>query len=137
MDGTRLAPTIGGVSCVVVVLALLAPYALVDAAGAIGTYYGTGAVNPLFTGVVALVSLVVFAAGREGRTDPGVAAGATLAFGLFGVIAALGWAVTVPESVVVGLSTQTLLEYHRWVLAVVSMGVPAAGGWYARALGIF
>ncbi|MEA5386458.1 hypothetical protein VB773_10640 [Haloarculaceae archaeon H-GB2-1] len=93
--------------------------------------------NPLLTGIFALVGVIVFAAGRERRSDPSLAAGAALTLGLFGTAVTLLWAVTVPESVVVGMSTATVVEYHRWVLVVASLGIPAAGAWFSRALGVF
>jgi hypothetical protein len=136
MDETRLAPTVGIAACLAVLGVLAVPYLVVDSGAAVGTYYGTGSVNPLVAGLFALVAVIVFAAGRERRSDPSLAAGATLALGLFGVGVSLLWALTVPESVVVGMSTATVVEYHRWVLVVVSLGVPAGGAWFARSLGV-
>jgi uncharacterized membrane protein YqaE (UPF0057 family) len=135
MDGSRVAPLVGIVGCCLVVLALLVPYLGVGG-GAIGTYYGTGAVNPLVGGLFAAVTVIVLAAGRTGRTDPATAAGVALVFGLLIAGVSLAWSLTVPESLVVQLSTTSLIGVHRWVLTVVSLVIPASGVWYARALAL-
>lgn len=145
MEGRRLAPTVGIVASLAVVGLLLVPYAVLDA-GDVGTYYDAGALSPWLGGLLALVAVVVFAAGREDRTEPPTAAGVGLGLGLAVALVAVVWAVTVPGEVplqlttdrpIAGpLSTADVLETHRWVLAVVSGAVPAAGGWYARTLGL-
>jgi hypothetical protein len=135
MDGTRVAPLVGIAGCLVVLGALVAPYLAADA-GAVGTYYGTGAVNPLIGGLFCAVTVIVFAAGRTGRTNPATAAGVALVFGVVITGISLVWAVTVPTSVVVQIPTTTLLEFHRWALVVVSVVIPASGVWYARELGL-
>jgi hypothetical protein len=136
MDATRTAPLVGIAGCLAVLVVLLAPYLAIDAS-AVGTYYGTAAVNPLTGGLFAAVAIIVFAAGRRRRTDPATAAGVALVFGVLVAVVSLVWAVTVPESVVFQLSRTTLIEFHRWVLAVVSLVIPAGGLWYAQALGLF
>lgn len=135
MDPRRVAPLLGVVGCLATLVALAVPYLVVDA-GAVGTYYGTGALSPLIGGLLAAVAVIVFAAGRADRTDPATAAGVALVFGIVVAAVSLVWAVTVPESVVFQLSTATLFEYHRWMLAVCSIVIPASGLWYARALGL-
>ncbi|WP_256686689.1 DUF7548 family protein [Halococcus qingdaonensis] len=135
MDGSRVAPLVGIVGCGLVLLALLAPYLGADA-GAIGIYYGDGAVNPLVAGLFAAVTVIVLAAGRSGRTDPATAAGVALVFGLVIAGVSLVWSLTVPESTVFQLSTTSLIEFHRWLLTLVSLVVPASGVWYARALAL-
>jgi len=138
MERTRLAPLVGIVGSVVVLGLLLVPYGVVRTSPgtAVATYYGTGAVNPLFAGMLALVTAIVLAAGREERTDPVLAAGVGLSFGLFVVGLATLWAVTVPEEVVVGIDGPRVLEYHRWAVAGVAATVPVASGWWARTLGL-
>ena len=135
MDGTRVAPLVGVAGCLAVLAALAAPYLAVDA-GAVGTYYGTGAVNPLIGGLFGAVTVIVFAAGCAERTDPATAAGVALVFGILIAGVSVAWAVTVSESVVFQLSRATVLEFHRWALAVVSILIPAGGLWYADALGL-
>lgn len=135
MDGSRVAPLVGIVGCCLVALALLAPYLAVGG-GAVGTYYGTGALNPLVGGLFAAVTVIVLAAGRTGRTDPATAAGVALVFGLLIAVVSLAWSLTVPESVVLQLSTTSLIGVHRWVVVLVSLVIPASGVWYARALAL-
>ena len=135
MDGSRVAPLVGIVGCGLVLLTLLAPY-LGLGGGAVGTYYAAGALNPLVGGLFAAVTIIVLAAGRTGRTDPATAAGVALVFGVLITAVSLAWSLTVPESIVFQLSTASLIEIHRWVLALVSLVVPAGGAWYARALGL-
>ena len=136
MDGTRVAPQVGIGGCLLVLLALAAPYLAVTETGAVGTYYGAGAINPLVGGLFCAVAIIVFAAGRTGRTDSATAAGVALVFGVLVAGLSFAWAVTVPEGLVFQLSETTLIEYHRWVLAVVSLVVPIGGLWYSRALGL-
>jgi hypothetical protein len=135
MDATRVAPLVGIVGCLAVVVMLLAPYLALDA-GAVGTYYGTGAINPLVGGLFSAVTIIVFAAGRSERTDPATAAGVSLVFGVLIAVVSLVWATTVPESVVFQLPTTSLIEFHRWVLAIASLVIPAGSLWYIRALGL-
>ncbi|WP_435076169.1 DUF7548 family protein [Halococcus sp. AFM35] len=135
MDGSRVAPLVGIVGCCLVLLALLAPY-LGLGSGAVGTYYAAGALNPLVGGLFAAVTTIVLAAGRTGRTDPATAAGVALVFGLIVAGVSLAWSLTVPESIVFQLTTTSLIEFHRWTLALVSLVIPASGAWYTRALGL-
>lgn len=126
----QVAPLLGVVACLLVIGALAAPYVLVEGETA-GLYYGSGLLNPLIVGLLALVSVVVFAAGREERADPALAAGVTLTFGLFMVLLSLAWALTVRVDV-----AGPELANHRWGLVAVTLGVPGAAAWYARSLGL-
>lgn len=134
MEQARLAPLVGIAAAIVALLLLAGPYLVVETASAIGTYYATGAITPLLTGLFALLSILIFAAGRQGRTDPALAAGATLVMGIFAVVIALAWALTVPRGVVTGLGTNELLAYHRWALALTALAMPVAAVWYARSM---
>jgi len=136
MDDLRVAPTVGIVGCLLYLLALAAPYAIIETAGAASTYYDAGALSPLIPGALTLVTVIVLAAGREGRSDPSVAAGASLVAGLFVVGLSLAWALTVPEEVVLTLTESTLIEYHRWVLVVAAAPIPLGAAWFAKALNL-
>lgn len=135
MEERKLAPTVGIVGCLLVVVLLALPYALVGPPSAVTTYYGAGAITPFAAGLLAVVGVVVFAAGRENRSDPALTAGAALVFGAFVAVIALLWAVTVPRSVVTQLSTNTLIGYHSYLLVGASLLVAASATWYARVLG--
>ena len=143
MEDRRLAPTVGIVASLLVVVLLAVPYGVVDGE-AVANYYGAGVLSPWVGGLLALVAVVVFAAGREDRTDPETAAGFGLGLGLAALTVFALWAVTVPaeiplqlttdEPLVGPLTTGTVVEYHRWVTAGAALLIPAAGAWYARAL---
>lgn len=133
MDRVELAPTAGIVACLAVLAALAWPY-LQESAASVGLYYASGAITPLTAGLFALVAVIVFAAGREERSDPALAAGAALVLGLFILVVSVAWALTARVDVLGG--TGGLLPTQRWVLAAVSVLVPAAALWYARALGL-
>ncbi|MDS0259281.1 hypothetical protein NDI56_07735 [Haloarcula sp. S1CR25-12] len=137
MNGLRTGPTVSIVGCVAYLLALVAPYLVVETTSAVGAYYGSGALSPVVPGLFALVGIIVFAAGREGRTDPGVAAGAGLMLGLFIVGLSVLWAVTVPESLVLGLTESTLIEQHRWAVVAASLPIPLGAVWFAAGLDLF
>jgi len=130
MDTLRLAPTVGIVGCLAVLAALGVPYLLADSAANVGIYYDTGTINPLLTGLFALVGIIVFAAGREGRTDPDLAAGVMLALGVVMTVVSLAWALTARIDVV------AIQANHRWALVAVSVIVPASAAWFARELGV-
>lgn len=136
MDDLRIAPTVGIVGCLLYLLALAAPYAIVETASAVGTYYDAGALSPLIPGALTLVTIIVLAAGREGRSDPSVAAGASLVAGLFVVGLSLAWALTIPDEVVLTLTESTLIEYHRWALVVAATPIPVGSAWFAKALNL-
>ncbi|MFB6223136.1 MAG: hypothetical protein ABEH86_05615 [Haloarcula sp.] len=134
MDDLRLAPTVGIVGSVLYLAALAVPYALVETASAVGAYYQSGILSPAVPGLFALVCIIVLAAGREGRSDPSIAAGVGFGMGVFIVVLSAAWAVTVPRSLVLGLTESTLMEYHRWVVVLAGCLVPIGGAWFARAL---
>ena len=127
MDRTRLAPTVGVLAC----LAFLAVLSMPLTAPGGGSYYASGALNPLIGGLLALVTVVVFAAGRQERTDPALAAGTALAFGLLIALAAVVWAVTARTDVL------SITQFHRHALAGTAAAIPLAAVWYARELRIW
>ena len=144
MDSRRAAPAAGIVASLAFVALLAVPYLVVEDASAVGSYYGAGALTPWAAGLMALVAVVVFAAGREDRTAPDTAAGAAVGLGAVVLLVTAVWALTVPADVplqlttddpLVGpLTTGTVVEYHRWALAAAGVLPLAAAAWYARAL---
>jgi hypothetical protein len=136
MDARRFAPTLGIGFCLLVLVVLAIPYLLVGESTTVSFYYANGAIDPLVAGLLCTVTIVVFAAGRQGRTDRGAAAGVGLAVGASVALIAIVWALTVPEELVLQLSRNDILAYHRAALVVVGAGVFASGLWYARALSL-
>lgn len=136
MDDVRLAPTVGIAACLAVILVLAIPYAFIDPT-AVSTYYSSGAVNPLFAGLFAIVGVIIFAAGREERSDPELTAGIGLVFGIFILGYTIIWAVTVEVGVVFTLTSVTAFQYHRFVLALIALIIPLSSIWYTRALKLF
>lgn len=127
MQHDRVAPLVGIVGCLAVLAVLAYPYLAIEGTGA---YYGSGVVNPLVAGFLALPTIVVLAAGREGRTDPDFAAGVAVVFGL-AILALLAlWAATVRIDAVL------IDPNHRWLAVAVSLLVPAGAAWFARSLGV-
>lgn len=136
MDDMRLAPTVGIAACLAVILVLAIPYAIIDP-NAVSTYYGSGAVNPLFAGLFAIVGVIIFAAGREERSAPELAAGIGLVFGIFVLGYTILWAVTVETGVVYTLTSITTFKYHRYALPLTALIIPLSAMWYTRVLELF
>ena len=126
------APTVGILAAVAVLAAVVAPYFLIGATE-VGVYYGAPTFVPvhLVVGLFALVAVIVFAAGRNGRTDPQTAAGAAVVLGGFVALLALWWAVAV-GGLVGSLTERATFGYHRWVLLVATLALAASAGWYAN-----
>ncbi|WP_135851749.1 DUF7548 family protein [Halorussus salinus] len=126
------APTVGVVAALAVLAAVVAPYFLIDATAA-GVYYSQPTFVPvhLVVGLFATVSIVVFAAGRNGRTDPPTAAGAAVVLGGFMALLVLWWAIAV-GGLVGSLTTNATFDYHRWLLFAATLAVAASAGWFAR-----
>ena len=129
MDAERVAPLVGIAGCLGVLAGLAFPYLTVQGPG-VGAYYGTAAVNPLVAGLLALVSIIVLAAGRERRSDPGMAAGVGIVFGLAMVTILLFWGLTIRVDAIL------VAPLHRWLVAAVALLVPASSLWYARSLDV-
>ncbi|AGN00876.1 hypothetical protein L593_04635 [Salinarchaeum sp. Harcht-Bsk1] len=138
MDRLRLPALAGTVVSLLTAVAVLVPYVLADAgADTIATYYDFGLVTGLTVLMVALVTLVVFASGWRGRSDPATAAGAALGLGFVATLLAASWALAVPYDVVVQLTTESWFEYHRWAVVGSSVAMVVCGLWYAYVLRLF
>lgn len=135
MDDVRLAPTVGIVASIAFISILVLPYFLINARS-VGAYYGAGPVNPLLGGLFALVCIIIFAAGRQDRSDPALVAGVALVFGVFIFGFTVIWAATVPTSLVLSFPTVAVFEYHRFVLVLNSFIIPLSAAWYAYVLGV-
>jgi hypothetical protein len=134
MDPVERPPTAGIVACLLVLATLAWPY-LSEPVAAVSAYYATAAITPLAAGLLAMVAVIVFAAGRQGRSDPELVAGAGLVFGLF--IAGIGISFAFSARIDVIGGSSALLSYQRWVLAGAAVLVPLTSVWYARVLRLF
>lgn len=133
MNDARCAPVVGIVASVAVILVLGIPCLLLTPR-TVSAYYGVGAFNPLFAGLFALVCVIIFAAGQAGRSDPAIAAGVSLVFGVFILGFTVIWAMAVPTDLVLSFPTVAAFEYHRYALVLSALIIPASAVWYARAL---
>lgn len=139
MNHARTAPAAGVAACLLTVAAVAAPYLLLpaDQAIAIDAYYGLGAVSPLGIGLLGLMGAVIFAAGRQDRSDPSLVAGVMLAIGLFSLFVSVQWALAFrPElfAAVATSRTRAFLADHRWSVVAGTVLMTLAAVWYAAAL---
>lgn len=128
----RYVPVVGIVACLLVLVGLAVPFVLASGSE-VSLYYDSGALNPLIAGLFVVVAIVVFAAAREGRTDPALGAGVALTFGVFTVMVVVAWSLTVRVDVL----NSAIAASHPTAMAVLSLLVPLTAAWYAHALRIF
>lgn len=126
------APSVGVVAALAVLAVVVVPYLFIDATE-VSVYYSAPTAVPvhLVVGLFATVAVVVFAGGRNGRTDPPTAAGAAVVLGGFMTLLVLWWAVAV-GNLVGGLTENATFDYHRWLLLVAVLALAGSAGWYAR-----
>lgn len=138
MRADQRPPTVGILAALSYVVLVVLPYLTLSEreVGGVAFYYSHGIAGPQFLSILALVAIVLFAAGRQRRTEPDYVAGLTLVLGAVLAILVLGWAVSVPESVVAGLGTAAWLDHHRWLLSTAALAMVASAVWYARALSL-
>ena len=133
MDTGRLAAYLGIVAALATALLAFLPYAVLDPT-ALGPYFAVAPVGPPAVGLLALVAVVVLAAGLTGRSDPTTMAGAALVLGLFMAVLAWWWALSVTPSLVGGLTSADWFGNHRWALALAATLLLVTAGGYARAV---
>lgn len=128
------APTVGLVATLAALAVVVLPYAVLSATDA-AVYYGSAIFVPvhLVVGLLGSVAIVVFAAGRNGRTDPPTAAGAAIVLAAFMAVLVLWWAIAVGD-LVGSFAVDATFGYHRWLLLTATLAVAASAGWYARAV---
>jgi hypothetical protein len=132
----RTPPTVGVVVSALVVVAAVGPLVVLPDPGGLETYYASGIVGAWGVALLALVTVVAFAAGRQLRTEPDTVAGATLVVGVAMVLVGLEWALAVDPAVLQSSTTAAWMANHRWAVVGTSLGVPAVAVWYARAIGV-
>ncbi|WP_129115069.1 DUF7548 family protein [Halegenticoccus tardaugens] len=135
MDTEEVASTAGVVACLILLAAVVVPYGVLTApAHRIGEYYASGPVGANVLAFLALVGAVVFLAGRNGRTEPDLAAGIALVLGLSAFGLATLWALSVEQAVIFSFpAADAWIESHRWVTVAASAFVALAAVVYSRA----
>ena len=98
---------------------------------AVGEYYAQGLFGLIVVLFLAVVAIVILAAGLRERTDPATVAGATVGIGTVMAILAIEWAVAVHRAGGVAFFT-----YHPWIVAGISLLLPAIGLLHARRIGL-
>lgn len=130
-------PTLGIIAALAYCIIAIAPYVFLEVdSTVIDVYYDVSLAGPQFLSLLAVVALVLFAAARQGRTEPDTVAGLTLVLGVVLTVFTLTWALAVPTEIVLEVGDVTWFEYHRWAAVAVAALVAVAAVWYTRALGL-
>lgn len=130
-------PTVAIAAALLYLLVVFVPYVASGDAepGVLEAYYDAfGVVGPQFLSLLVVVAIVLFAAGRELRTEPDYVAGLTLVIGVVLVVFVALWSIAVTDDVATGLSDAAWVEYHRWLVLACSLAIPLSAVWYARTL---
>lgn len=136
MDLADAASTAGIAGCVATLLALAAPYALIGEPGTgLSVYYASGPVGVGGVAFLAVLLVVVFLSGKEGRSAPDTVAGVALV-GSLGLLAlALLWALAVnPDNVFSFPADAEWMTSHRWIVLACAGVVPLSAAAYAKAV---
>lgn len=133
MDEERTAAGLGALACLLTAAAVAAPYVLLepDQLSTVDAYYAVGVVTPLAPGLLGLIGAIVFASGRERRSDPDLVAGITLAIGMFSFVVALQWALAFQPSLLPSTQALAFMTTHRWTVPAAALLETVAALWYA------
>lgn len=144
MDRIRRPATAGVLASLATLVVALSPYAhpeltaaLIHDADAVAEtqpYYGYGLLGGWSVVPLAAIGVVVFASGRQRRTDPSTAAGAGLGVGIAATILSLYWWLALPSDFLAAYVTDPIFVFHPELLVLSSLSIAVAGVWYARAL---
>ncbi|GGJ10648.1 hypothetical protein GCM10008995_20610 [Halobellus salinus] len=132
MDLDSFTPRLGAAACLLLAGVVFVPAAFVSAPGnAVAAYYASGPLGVSIVGVLALVNIVVFLAGAQGRSDPQTLAGVAAVSGVSMVLFAVLWAVSIDPTVIFSFPSEyAWIESHRWVVvAGAALATLAAGGY--------
>jgi hypothetical protein len=137
VDLDALAPRLGAVTCLLLAGVVFVPALIVSAPGnAVAAYYASGPLGVSVVGVLALVSVVVFLAGAQERSDPQTLAGVVVVSGISMVLFSVLWAVSIDPTVLFSFPAEyAWIESHRWVVvAGAALATLAAGGYATSVL---
>jgi hypothetical protein len=131
MDAQRTAPAVGIVACLLVLVVALAPSVLVGEPP-VGAYYAAGPTGLSAVGFLGVFGAVAFLAGRQGRTEPDLAAGVALVLGATTLAVAVVWFLAVDETLLFSFPAEyAWIEWHRLAVPVVAATLPVVAGVYA------
>jgi hypothetical protein len=136
MNAESVSADAGAVACLLLAAAVFAP-SLVITGSNVGTaaYYAAGPVGLSVVGFLSLLGVVVFLAGKQGRTDPVTVAGLAVVLGLAMLAFALLWSVSLTPTVVFSFPARyAWIENHPLAVLALAAAVAVAGGAYARAV---
>jgi len=132
VDLGSLAPRLGAVTCLLLAGVVFVPAVIVSAPGnAVAVYYAAGPLGVSVVGMLALISVVVFLAGAQERSDPQTLAGFAVVSGVSMVLFSVLWAVSIDPTVLFSFPSEyAWIESHRWVVvAGAALSTLAAGGY--------
>ena len=136
MDSDQVAPYLGAVGCLLVVIVASAPFAVIDEQSQlVASYYAAGPLG--LTGVIFLgvLGVVIFLSSVRGRADAALVAGIMLVVGVAMLLLSVLWAVSLdPELTERFLAAYPWMAYHSWSTVGLSGLVAAASGLYAAAV---
>ena len=136
MDSDQVAPYLGAVGCLLVVIVASAPFAVIDEQSQlVASYYAAGPLG--LTGVIFLgvLGVVIFLSSVRGRADAALVAGIMLVVGVAMLLLSVLWAVSLdPELTERFLAAYPWMAYHSWSTVALSGLVAAASGIYAAAV---
>lgn len=134
MANDTVAPTVGAVASLLLAVVVFVPALVVSTEGTVvADYYASGPVGVSVVGFLALLSVVVFLAGAQERTEPATVAGLTLVLGLAMLAFSLLWALSVDQTLLFSFpSRYAWIENHRWAVLLLAAVIPVAAAVYAR-----
>ena len=133
MDLDSLAPRLGAIACLLLAGVVFVPALIVSAPGnAVAAYYAAGPFGVSLVGVLALITVVVFLAGAQERSDPQTLAGVAVVSGVAMVLFSVVWTISIDPTVLFSFPSEfAWIESHRWVVVVGSGLAALAAGGYA------
>jgi hypothetical protein len=134
MANDTVAPSAGAVASLLLAVVVFAPALAISAGnGLVADYYASGPVGVSIVGFLGLLSVVVFLAGAQERTEPATVAGLTLVLGVAMLALSALWAFSVDQTLLFSFPAEyAWIENHRWAVVAVCAAIPVAAGVYAR-----
>nr|WP_144902531.1 hypothetical protein [Halobellus captivus] len=136
MDLDSIAPKLGAVACLLLAGVVFVPALVISAPGTgVAAYYASGPFGVSVVGVLALLTVVVFLAGAQERSDPITLSGVALVAAVAMLLFSLLWAVSIDSTLLFSFPAEyAWIENHRWLVVTGSAVVAVAAGAYARAI---